>query len=285
MNALPFDQADEDSHNLPPDEPEITLRQLPGERDTSMKAVSPEREPATTHASKQTQPAAKKRASKSKEKASSQAKRNEEDTWSLYKNTPIAGDMFSDTKKERKTRAKPDTTAIMTSKTKAEHVQQKAAQPKKEEWQLQKDALREKLNGETWNPRKRLSPDALDGIRAMHAQYPSHFTSLVLAQHFKVSPEAIRRILKSKWRPNTAEEEDRKARWDRRGERIWGDLVEKGVHAPKKWRDMGIGRGPRKRPTILFPTPQDRKKGKNDSDSGIEAANSAWLESLSQRVV
>jgi hypothetical protein len=71
---------------------------------------------------------------------------------------------------------------------------------------------------------------------------PDRFTTPVLAQHFKVSPEAIRRILKSKWKPNDEEYEDRMERWSRRGERIWTNLVEMGVKPPKKWREMGVGR-------------------------------------------
>ncbi|KAH7359877.1 required for respiratory growth protein 9, mitochondrial [Pyrenochaeta sp. MPI-SDFR-AT-0127] len=109
-------------------------------------------------------------------------------------------------------------------------------------WQVQKAALKEKLGGEAWNPRKRLSPDTMEGIRHLHATQPAKFTTPVLADHFKVSPEAIRRILKSKWRPSDEEHEARMHRWDKRGERIWSNLVEMGVKPPKRWRDMGVGR-------------------------------------------
>ncbi|MCJ1313299.1 Required for respiratory growth protein 9 mitochondrial [Agyrium rufum] len=116
----------------------------------------------------------------------------------------------------------------------------------REQWQLQKDALKSKFSETGWNPRKRLSPDALDGIRALHSQHPELYTTAALADQFQVSPEAIRRILKSKWRPDEAEETERRERWNKRGESIWGQMVELGVHPPKKWRDMGIGRpGPR----------------------------------------
>lgn len=118
----------------------------------------------------------------------------------------------------------------------------KAASAKKDPWQIQKAALEEKLGGDKWNPRKRLSPDALDGIRALHAKFPDKFTTPVLAEQFKVSPESIRRILKSKWRPSEEEQEDRMRRWDKRGETIWSNLVEMGVKPPKKWREMGVGR-------------------------------------------
>ncbi|KAH7090578.1 required for respiratory growth protein 9, mitochondrial [Paraphoma chrysanthemicola] len=109
-------------------------------------------------------------------------------------------------------------------------------------WQAHKAALKEKLNGEAWNPRKKLSPDTMEGIRHLHSTQPDKFTTPILAEHFKVSPEAIRRILKSKWRPSDEESEARMQRWNKRGERIWTNLVEMGVKPPKQWRDMGVGR-------------------------------------------
>ncbi|KAL8672766.1 MAG: hypothetical protein Q9168_002792 [Polycauliona sp. 1 TL-2023] len=113
---------------------------------------------------------------------------------------------------------------------------------KRETWQIQKDALSSKFGAIGWTPRKRLSPDALEGIRALHAQFPDKFSTPVLADQFEVSAEAIRRILKSKWRPSNDEATSRKQRWDKRGERIWGQMVALGVKPPKKWREMGVGR-------------------------------------------
>ncbi|MCJ1284396.1 Required for respiratory growth protein 9 mitochondrial [Xylographa opegraphella] len=111
-----------------------------------------------------------------------------------------------------------------------------------EPWGVQKTALKHKFGERGWTPRKRLSPDALDGIRALHAQYPEDYSTSVLAEQFKVSPEAIRRILKSKWRPNDEEDVSRRQRWQKRGEAIWGQMVELGLKPPKKWRNLGIGR-------------------------------------------
>ena len=113
---------------------------------------------------------------------------------------------------------------------------------KRESWQTQKSALEKKFGSSGWTPRKRLSPDALEGIRALHAQYPDKYTTPVLAQLFEVSPENIRRILKSKWKPNEEEEASRRQRWDKRGEAIWSRMAELGVKPPKKWRQKGIGK-------------------------------------------
>ena len=113
---------------------------------------------------------------------------------------------------------------------------------RREPWQIQKEALADKFGPTGWLPRKRLSPDTLEGIRALHTQYPDRFTTPILADQFKVSPEAIRRILKSKWRPNDEEQERRRRRWEKRGENIWSQMAEMGSKPPKKWRIMGVGK-------------------------------------------
>lgn len=157
------------------------------------------------------------------------------------------------TRKEKSPRevldAKPQnlrTGAGVTEQTKRSYTGSKedgAMTPReREDWQIQKEALKQKFGSDGWNPRKRLSPDALEGIRSLHAQYPDTYTTPVLAEHFKVSPEAIRRILRSKWKPSEEEEEDRRRRWDKRGESIWSSMVELGIKPPKKWREMGVGR-------------------------------------------
>ncbi|KAE8393597.1 Required for respiratory growth protein 9, mitochondrial [Aspergillus alliaceus] len=104
---------------------------------------------------------------------------------------------------------------------------------KKEHWQIQKEALKKKFEG-GWNPSKKLSPDAIEGIRHLHAAAPDRFTTPVLAEQFQISPEAIRRILKSKWRPSEHEMEDRRKRWEKRHDRIWSHLAELGLRPSTK---------------------------------------------------
>jgi hypothetical protein len=110
----------------------------------------------------------------------------------------------------------------------------------KEAWQVQKAALQEKFGSSGWDPRKRLSPDTLNGIRALHASDPGTYSTEVLANNFKVSPDAIRRILKSKWRPSEDEARDRLERWERRGARKWQEMATEGMRPPRRWRAMGI---------------------------------------------
>ncbi|TDZ23416.1 Required for respiratory growth protein 9 [Colletotrichum orbiculare MAFF 240422] len=117
------------------------------------------------------------------------------------------------------------------------------AKPPKEPWQVQKAALQEKFP-EGWMPMKRLSPDAVAGIRALHVQFPDEYSTPELARMFEVSPEAIRRILKSKWRASSEEEEARQERWYRRGVSVWSRYAEMGMKPPQKWRREGVARDP-----------------------------------------
>ncbi|KAH7133210.1 hypothetical protein B0J13DRAFT_450667, partial [Dactylonectria estremocensis] len=110
-------------------------------------------------------------------------------------------------------------------------------------WMVQKRALKEKFP-DGWTPRKRLSPDALAGIRALNAQFPDTYTTSTLASRFEVSPENIRRILKGGWQPTADEEKDRQDRWFRRGMKLWDHKAELGMKPPRKWRLEGIKRDP-----------------------------------------
>ena len=131
--------------------------------------------------------------------------------------------------------------------------QNKSARPptvKKEPWQAQKEALQKKFGSEGWNPRKKLSPDTIDGIRALNQQYPDKYPTPVLAEKFKVSAEAIRRILKSKWRPSPEKAAERRERWARRHDRIWDQQAAIGlrpartkVKKPKEPGDLDAGAG------------------------------------------
>lgn len=155
-------------------------------------------------------------------------------------------------KKPRKVKAEDKqvkTTAIAAKKTPdAQKTYTKAAPTaavkphKKEPWQSYKAALKEKFGDEAWTPRKRISPDALAGIRALRASQPEVYTTERLAEHFKMSPEAIRRILRSKWQPSEEEMDDRRKRWEKRGIKKWTEMAEEGVRPPKKWRELGVGR-------------------------------------------
>lgn len=136
--------------------------------------------------------------------------------------------------KDHQDRKDRDPSKYANKDKKFEKPKQEGTKKKKlEPWKTQKHALDRKFpNG--WNPPKKLSPDALDGIRSLHASAPDRFTTAVLAEEFKISPESIRRILKSKWRPKAEEIESRRTRWEARHERIWGHMAELGLRPMTK---------------------------------------------------
>ncbi|CZR52774.1 uncharacterized protein PAC_02651 [Phialocephala subalpina] len=134
--------------------------------------------------------------------------------------------------------------------------------PPRQPWMIEKDKIKEKYP-DGYQPLKRLSPDAIAGIRALHAQAPEQCTTEVLAVEFKVTPEAIRRILKSKWTPSPEEQTDREQRWLKRGERVWSRLADMGTKPPKQWREMGIGAG---KPDWMQPRPERRERERERRD-------------------
>lgn len=144
--------------------------------------------------------------------------------------TETAGRVSPKKSKNKKT-SDPPKSAKDAQKRKSKDA--KPSEKKPEGWQIQKAALKEKFK-EGWSPPRKLSPDALDLIRHLHSTAPDQFTTPVLAEQFKVSPEAIRRILKSKWRPTEEEMEDRRRRWQRRHDRIWSQMAELGLRPKKK---------------------------------------------------
>ncbi|KXN70566.1 hypothetical protein CONCODRAFT_78811 [Conidiobolus coronatus NRRL 28638] len=68
-------------------------------------------------------------------------------------------------------------------------------------WLIHKEALKTKLAGDKWEPEKRLSRMAMDKIRFLHKELGDEFNVPKLSAEFKVSPESIRRILKSNYKP------------------------------------------------------------------------------------
>ncbi|KPI43550.1 Required for respiratory growth protein 9, mitochondrial [Cyphellophora attinorum] len=87
----------------------------------------------------------------------------------------------------------------------------------------------------------KLSPDAMLGIKQLHASNPTMYTTPVLADQFKVSPEAIRRILKSKWltQASPADVQRRREAWAKRHDAIWDQQSELGLR-PKREKERRV---------------------------------------------
>lgn len=104
-----------------------------------------------------------------------------------------------------------------------------------------------------WNPPRKLSRETMEGLRTLHQHDPETFSTPVLAERFRISPEAVRRILKSKWSPSKEEkaktlEKDRKRKQEyiaRRIEREHEDKLTQ-VDAPleelkrSKWDKLSL---------------------------------------------
>ena len=119
-----------------------------------------------------------------------------------------------------------------------ESEQTQATRKMKEHWQIDKAALKQKFGSDGWQPRKKISPDTMEVIRSLHEGDPEKYTTPVLANQFEISPEAIRRILKSKWSATASPEkmEERRTRWARRHDRIWDSKAELGLR-PERTSD------------------------------------------------
>lgn len=69
-----------------------------------------------------------------------------------------------------------------------------------DEWRRHRLAIKAAYPG-GWQPPKKISREAMNGLRLLHRQNPEIFTTPILADKFRISAEAVRRILKSKWEP------------------------------------------------------------------------------------
>ncbi|KAJ2925422.1 hypothetical protein H1R20_g11692, partial [Candolleomyces eurysporus] len=75
-----------------------------------------------------------------------------------------------------------------------------------EEWRKHREAIKKRFP-DGWSPPRKISRDAMDGLRQLYNLNPETFTTQVLAEKFRISPEAVRRILKSKWEPSQKKKE------------------------------------------------------------------------------
>ncbi|KAK4507053.1 hypothetical protein PRZ48_000787 [Zasmidium cellare] len=191
---------------------------------------------------------------------------------------PAKREAKDDTTKTRKTRDTNTTSSKPNEK-----------KPPKEPWQIQKSALKQKFGDQGWSPNKRLSPDTLEGIRALHASDPATYSTAMLASHFQITPEAIRRILKSKWQPSAKEAESRMERWERRGAKKWEEMAGLGMKPPKKWRAMGVGAEEAEKALERKEMMREglkRDKGRESWESAVEMADRLPMEgSFADRIM
>jgi hypothetical protein len=80
------------------------------------------------------------------------------------------------------------------------HLRRPSGKPTPHEYKKHRETMR-KAFPEGWSPPRKLSREAMDSLRQLHRANSSHFNVTMLSQQFKISPEAVRRILKSHWEP------------------------------------------------------------------------------------
>jgi len=90
-----------------------------------------------------------------------------------------------------------------------------------------------------WSPPHKLSRQAMDGLRVLHMHDPETFSTPILAERFRISPEAIRRILRSKWEPSP-EQRARLLRRELREKQAW--IEAKRAAEREEYKALGGGR-------------------------------------------
>jgi hypothetical protein len=114
--------------------------------------------------------------------------------------------------------------------------------PTPSRWAQHRASLKTKFP-KGWAPPHKLSRAAMDGLRALHAHDSDTFTTPVLADKFRISPEAVRRILRGKWQPTQEQrarllEREKRYRQDRiRSKRAMERMGE--AENKNKWRKTG----------------------------------------------
>ncbi|KAL0090456.1 hypothetical protein J3Q64DRAFT_1409891 [Phycomyces blakesleeanus] len=56
-----------------------------------------------------------------------------------------------------------------------------------------------------WRPKKRISRETMEKIRSLASSNPGQYTTMSISTEFKISPEAVKRILKSRFTPSDEE--------------------------------------------------------------------------------
>ena len=69
------------------------------------------------------------------------------------------------------------------------------------EYKAHRETMRKEFP-QGWAPPRKISREAMDAVRQLHRLDPEKFNTPMIADRFKISPEAVRRILKSKWEPS-----------------------------------------------------------------------------------
>ncbi|CAG8448822.1 17262_t:CDS:2 [Acaulospora morrowiae] len=100
-------------------------------------------------------------------------------------------------------------------------------------WLKHKYAIMERTGFGKWDPKKKVPREVMEKIRALHEQAPEENNSKTLSQQFKISPEAVRRILKSKWIPDSMKLERQKRKFEEKFAKIKAERKLNRKESPK----------------------------------------------------
>lgn len=151
-----------------------------------------------------------------------------------------------------------------------------ASQPRNtlESWMVNKANLQAKFQGASWDPKKKLSPAAREGIKALHKNHPE-YTTEKLSQLFKISPEVVRRVLKSNWEPDAVTQEARLERWVRRGESVF-----------QRWEELGVVQTKKGKKEVRNRRKEREAKWEKQEDGGMkEMGNVLKVKAIAGRIV
>jgi hypothetical protein len=85
----------------------------------------------------------------------------------------------------------------------------------------------------------------MESLRALNKLNPAVFTTPVLAQRYRISPEAVRRILRCRWEPTR----ERRIKLAQRDKSLWYEFKREAL---EKERKESIEARPRKEDEFTF---------------------------------
>lgn len=143
-----------------------------------------------------------------------------------------------------------------------------------EGWMVKKALLQERLQGAVWNPKKKLSPAAREGIKALYKNHPE-YTMETLSQLFEISPEVVRRVVKSSWEPDAATQEARLQHWVRRGGRVF-----------QRWEELGVVQTKKRKKEVRDRKKEREAKWEKQADGGMKEMNNVLkVKAIAGRIV
>ncbi|KAG0263698.1 Required for respiratory growth protein 9 mitochondrial [Mortierella polycephala] len=151
-------------------------------------------------------------------------------------------------------------------------------------WKKHKEAIKKKLLGKTWNPKRKITRQAMEEVRYLRKQFPEEWTTGKLALHYNVTGEDIAKILRTNFQPPS----ERAAEQDRIREQARKQNIKANLERQKAERDAEYRRRKAERQAAyeaeLERSKLQKRREKYGDMTPIEfeklkaAKHAAWLE-------